>query len=77
MMLRIALFSRCGRVFGQALRHYDCDRPAEAAHVDGAIGYRSYEPSQLDDLHRLMVLARARGLPLSGFVSAARTTHPS
>ncbi len=63
MMLRIGTFSRRGRVSVKALRHYEAIGLLKPAHVDGATGYRSYEPSQLDDLHRLMVL-RALGLPL-------------
>jgi len=63
MMLRIGTFSRRGRVSVKALRHYEAVGLLKPAHVDGASGYRYYEPSQLDDLHRLMVL-RALGLPL-------------
>ena len=63
MMLRIGTFSRRGRVSVKALRHYEAIGLLKPAHVDGATGYRYYEPSQLDDLHRLMVL-RALGLPL-------------
>jgi DNA-binding transcriptional MerR regulator len=63
MMLRIGEFSRRGRVSVKALRHYEAVGLLKPAHVDSATGYRSYELSQLDDLHRLMVL-RALGLPL-------------
>ena len=63
MMLRIGAFSRRGRVSVKALRHYEAVGLLKPAHVDSVTGYRSYEPSQLDDLHRLMVL-RALGLPL-------------
>src|SRR5260370_9868836 len=63
MMLRIGTFSRRGRVSVKALRHYEAIGLLKPAHVDGATGYRSYEPSQLADLHRLMVL-RALALPL-------------
>ena len=63
MMLRIGTFSRRGRVSVKALRHYEAIGLLKPAHVDGATGYRYYEPPQLDDLHRLMVL-RALGLPL-------------
>ncbi|MEA2853942.1 MAG: hypothetical protein QOE02_3961 [Rhodospirillaceae bacterium] len=74
MMLRIGTFSRRGRVSVKALRHYEAIGLLKPAHVDGATGYRYYEPSQLDDLHRLMVL-RALGLPLwSVFASCCRTT---
>jgi DNA-binding transcriptional MerR regulator len=63
MMLRIGTFSRRGRVSVKALRHYEAIGLLKPAHVDSATGYRYYEPTQLDDLHRLMVL-RALGLPL-------------
>src|SRR5260370_10182044 len=63
MVLRIGTFSRGGRVSVKALRHYEAIGLLKPAHVDGATGYRSYEPSQLDDLHRPMVL-RALRLPL-------------
>jgi len=63
MMLRIGTFSRRGRVSVKALRHYEAIGLLKPANVDSATGYRYYEPSQLDDLHRLMVL-RALGLPL-------------
>src|SRR5229473_3210208 len=63
MMLRIGTFSRRGRVSVKALRHYEAIGLLKPAHVDNATGYRYYEPSQLDDLHRLMVL-RALGLQL-------------
>jgi DNA-binding transcriptional MerR regulator/effector-binding domain-containing protein len=63
MMLRIGEFSRRGRVSVKALRHYEAVGLLRPAHIDGATGYRYYEPGQLDDLHRLMVL-RALGLSL-------------
>lgn len=63
MMLRIGEFSRRGRVSIKALRHYEAVGLLRPALVDGATGYRYYEPRQLDDLHRLMVL-RALGLSL-------------
>ena len=63
MMLRIGQFSRRGRVSVKALRHYEAIGLLRPAHVDAATGYRYYEPAQLDELHRLMVL-RALGLPL-------------
>jgi DNA-binding transcriptional MerR regulator len=63
MMLKIGAFSRKGRVSIKALRHYEAIGLLRPAHVDAATGYRYYEPRQLDDLHRLMVL-RALGLPL-------------
>lgn len=63
MLLRIGEFSRRGRVSIKALRHYEAVGLLRPAHVDGATGYRSYEPRQLDALHRLMVL-RALGLSL-------------
>jgi DNA-binding transcriptional MerR regulator len=63
MMLRIGAFSRRGRVSVKALRHYEAIGLLKPARVDAATSYRYYEPAQLDDLHRLMVL-RALGLPL-------------
>jgi len=75
MMLRIGTFSRCGRVSVKALRHYEAIGLLKPAHVDGATGYRSYEPSQLDDLHRLMVLRRAR--PAVGADSCLLQDDPS
>jgi DNA-binding transcriptional MerR regulator len=52
-MLKIGAFSRRGRVSVKVLRHYEAIGLLKPAHIDGATGYRSYEPSQLDDLHRL------------------------
>ena len=63
MKLRIGEFSRRGRVSVKALRHYEAIGLLKPDHVDATTGYRYYAATQLDDLHRLMVL-RALGLPL-------------
>jgi len=62
-MMRIGAFSRLGHVSIKALRHYEAIGLLKPACTDAVTGYRYYKASQLDELHRLMVL-RALGLPL-------------
>lgn len=62
-MMRIGAFSRLGHVSIKALRHYEAVGLLKPARTDAVTGYRYYKASQLDELHRLMVL-RALGLPL-------------
>lgn len=70
-MMRIGAFSRLGRVSIKALRHYEAIGLLRPARIDAATGYRHYDESQLDALHRLMVL-RALGLPLKCIRDALR-----
>lgn len=75
MVMKIGVFARRGRVSVKALRHYDAIGLLKPAHVDPATGYRSYQPRQLDDLHRLMVY-RALGFPLER-IRALQEAEPS
>lgn len=55
-MFRIGQFSRLGRVSVKVLRHYDDLGLLEPEHVDPETGYRSYTPTQLPRLHRIVAL---------------------
>lgn len=58
-MLSIGAFARVGQVTHRMLRHWDVEGLLVPAHVDTTTGYRSYDPAQLDRLHRIVAL---RGL---------------
>jgi DNA-binding transcriptional MerR regulator len=75
-MLRIGEFSRRGRVSVKALRHYEAVGLLRLAHVDRTTGYRYYEPRQLDELNRVMVL-RALGLSLQRIRALLQDEEPS
>lgn len=62
-MLSIGAFAQIGQVTHRMLRHWDQAGLLVPAHVDGFNGYRSYDPSQLDRLHRIVAL-RALGFGL-------------
>lgn len=55
-MLSIGAFAQIGQVTHRMLRHWDTAGLLEPAHVDEFSGYRSYDPSQLDRLHRIVAL---------------------
>lgn len=55
-MLSIGAFARIGRVSHRMLRHWDAAGLLVPAHVDEFSGYRSYDPSQLERLHRIVAL---------------------
>lgn len=55
-MLSIGAFAQIGQVTHRMLRHWDQAGLLVPAHVDDFTGYRSYDPSQLDRLHRIMAL---------------------
>lgn len=55
-MLSIGAFAQIGQVTHRMLRHWDTAGLLEPAHVDEFTGYRSYDPSQLDRLHRIVTL---------------------
>ena len=55
-MLSIGEFARLGQVSPRTIRHYGDVGILEAAHVDPATGYRSYELRQLADLRRILAL---------------------
>ena len=55
-MLSIGAFAQIGQVTHRMLRHWDRAGLLEPAHIDEFTGYRSYDPSQLDRLHRIVAL---------------------
>lgn len=55
-MLSIGAFAQIGQVTHRMLRHWDTSGLLVPAHVDEFNGYRSYDPSQLERLHRIMAL---------------------
>lgn len=55
-MLSIGAFAQIGQVTHRMLRHWDTAGLLEPAHVDEFSGYRSYDPSQLERLHRIVAL---------------------
>lgn len=55
-MLSIGAFAQLGQVTHRMLRHWDSSGLLVPAHVDEFSGYRSYDPSQLDRLHRIVAL---------------------
>lgn len=55
-MLSIGAFAQIGQVTHRMLRHWDQAGLLVPAHVDEFNGYRSYDPSQLSRLHRIVAL---------------------
>lgn len=55
-MLTIGAFAQIGQVTHRMLRHWDTAGLLVPAHVDAYSGYRSYDPSQLERLHRIVAL---------------------
>lgn len=55
-MLSIGAFAQIGQVTHRMLRHWDTAGLLVPAHVDEFTGYRSYDPSQLALLHRIVAL---------------------
>ncbi|WP_309127267.1 MerR family transcriptional regulator [Microbacterium sp.] len=55
-MLSIGAFAQIGQVTHRMLRHWDTAGLLVPAHVDEFSGYRSYDPAQLDRLHRIVAL---------------------
>src|SRR5689334_1112373 len=55
-MIRIGDFARIAGTSIAALRLYDEQGLLTPIHVDPATGYRSYEASQLVELHRIQLL---------------------
>jgi DNA-binding transcriptional MerR regulator len=55
-MFSIGEFARLGTVSVRTLRHYDEIRLLQPAKVDPETGYRSYAPSQLGQLNRIIAL---------------------
>lgn len=55
-MLSIGAFAQIGQVTHRMLRHWDTAGLLVPAHVDEFNGYRSYDPSQLERLHRIVAL---------------------
>ncbi len=55
-MLSIGAFAQIGQVTHRMLRHWDAAGLLVPAHVDEHSGYRSYDPSQLERLHRIVAL---------------------
>lgn len=57
-MLSIGAFAQLGQVTHRQLRHWDAAGLLVPAYVDEATGYRSYDPSQLHQVHRIVALRR-------------------
>lgn len=55
-MLSIGAFAQIGQVTHRMLRHWDTAGLLVPDHVDEFSGYRSYDPSQLARLHRIVAL---------------------
>ena len=55
-MLSIGAFAQIGQVTHRMLRHWDTAGLLVPAHVDEFSGYRSYDPAQLEQLHRIVAL---------------------
>ncbi len=55
-MLSIGAFAQIGQVTHRMLRHWDTAGLLVPAQVDEFTGYRSYDPSQLARLHRIVAL---------------------
>ncbi|ROR72793.1 MerR family transcriptional regulator [Bogoriella caseilytica] len=55
-MLSIGAFAQIGQVTHRMLRHWDAVGLLVPAHVDAFSGYRSYDPAQLERLHRMVAL---------------------
>lgn len=55
-MLSIGAFAQIGQVTHRMLRHWDAAGLLVPAHVDPSSGYRSYDPAQLERLHRIVAL---------------------
>ncbi|MCW2165346.1 DNA-binding transcriptional regulator, MerR family [Microbacterium hydrothermale] len=55
-MLSIGAFAQIGQVTHRMLRHWDTAGLLVPVHVDEHSGYRSYDPSQLERLHRIVAL---------------------
>jgi DNA-binding transcriptional MerR regulator/effector-binding domain-containing protein len=55
-MFRIGDFSRLARVTIKTLHHYDEAGLLQPSHVDRQSGYRYYDASQLQTLHRILLL---------------------
>lgn len=62
-MFRIGDFSRLARVTIKTLHHYDEAGLLQPLHVDRQSGYRYYDASQLQTLHRILLL-KDLGFPL-------------
>ncbi|MDN3903274.1 MerR family transcriptional regulator [Arthrobacter sp. YD2] len=67
-MLSIGAFAQIGQVTHRMLRHWDTSGLLVPAHVDGFSGYRSYDPAQLERLHRIVAL-RQLGFGLEDIAS--------
>ena len=67
-MLSIGAFAQIGQVTHRMLRHWDSAGLLVPAHVDEFSGYRSYDPSQLAQLHRIVAL-RQLGFGLEDIAS--------
>src|SRR5690625_6878698 len=55
-MLSIGALAQIGQVTHRMLRHWDSAGLLVPAQVDPFTGYRSYDPSQLERLHRIVAL---------------------
>lgn len=62
-MFRIGDFSRLARVTIKTLHHYDEAGLLQPSHVDPQSGYRYYDATQLQTLHRILLL-KDLGFPL-------------
>ena len=71
-MLSIGAFAQIGQVTHRMLRHWDTAGLLVPAHVDEFSGYRSYDPAQLERLHRIVAL-RQLGFGLEDIASILET----
>lgn len=67
-MLSIGAFAQIGQVTHRMLRHWDATGLLVPSHVNEFSGYRSYDPTQLERLHRIVAL-RQLGFGLSDISS--------
>ncbi|MGO3648603.1 MerR family transcriptional regulator [Agrococcus casei] len=63
-MLSIGAFAQLGQVTPRMLRHWHAEGLLVPAETDSASGYRAYDPSQLERLHRIVAL-RQLGMGLT------------
>ena len=71
-MLSIGAFAQIGQVTHRMLRHWDTAGLLVPAYVDEFSGYRSYDPAQLERLHRIVAL-RQLGFGLEDIASILET----
>lgn len=76
-MLTIGAFAQLGQVTHRMLRHWDSAGILVPAHVDKFSGYRSYDPSQLAQLHRIVALRQLGLGSTTSSCSCSRALTPN